>query len=112
MKKKILFSVIVSAVSFGAFSQTLFTYGDQSVSAREFMKAYTKNNASPVTDKEASIREYLDLYIRSRLKVKEAYSRRYDTLPQVRMEVRNLRNQITENICGSELVKKWLMKPY
>lgn len=107
MNKKSILSLIVFLVSYGAFSQTLFTYGDQSVDVKEFVKAYTKNNAAPVTNKEASVREYLDLYIRSRLKVKEAYARRYDTLPQVRMEVRNLRNQITDTyMADPQMVKK------
>jgi peptidyl-prolyl cis-trans isomerase SurA len=42
------------------FSQTLFTYGNYAVSKDEFLKAYNKNK-TPVTDKEAALKEYLDL---------------------------------------------------
>lgn len=43
------------------------------------------------------MQDYLDLYINSRLKIQEAYDRGYDTLPQIKAEVANLRNQIVEN---------------
>lgn len=79
-----------------ASSQTLFTYGDQSVDVNDFLKAYTKNNIQPVTDKNKSIRDYLDLYIKSRLKVKEAYAKGLDTLPSLVSEVNNLRTQIID----------------
>ncbi|HEX2630410.1 MAG TPA: peptidylprolyl isomerase [Chitinophagaceae bacterium] len=92
-------SLLVVAVLIGitASSQTLFTYGKYSVSAPEFVRAYNKNNTQPVTDKAKAMRDYLDLYVNSRLKIREAYERRYDTTPQIRSEVTNLRNQIIEN---------------
>jgi peptidyl-prolyl cis-trans isomerase SurA len=63
-----------------AFSQTLFTYGGDTVTVPQFLAAYSKNNA-PGT--KQSLRTYLDLYIASRLKIKEAKARGYDTLPQI-----------------------------
>lgn len=75
-----------------ASSQTLFTYGNDSVSVQEFMQAYRKNN--PSENSEKAKREYLDLYIVSRLKIKEAKERGYDTLPHIVAEMQNLREQI------------------
>lgn len=97
MKKISLFVLIVVGSMLTASSQTLFTYGGKAVEAKEFLKAYNKNNTQPVTDKARSIREYLDLYIKSRLKIRQAYERRYDTLPQLKLEVANLRTQIADN---------------
>src|SRR5438045_2369147 len=74
-------------------AQTLFHYGDDSVTSKEFLKAYQKNNTGTKTEK--AFREYLDLYIASRLKIKEAKSERYDTLPQIAADLDNLRHQIT-----------------
>jgi peptidyl-prolyl cis-trans isomerase SurA len=100
-----LIAAILLAVS--ASSQTLFTYGKYSVSSSEFLRAYNKNNTSPATDKASSIRNYLDLFINSRLKIREAYERGYDTLPQIKNEVDNLRNQIIENfMTDPEVMKK------
>lgn len=80
-----------------ASSQTLFTYGKYKADAKEFLHAYNKNKNEPVTNKAKSIRDYLDLYIKSKLKIREAYDRRYDTLAQIQNDVINLRAQIIDN---------------
>lgn len=77
---------------FHAPAQTLFTYGKDSVSVQEFVKAYQKNNTGGNSKK--AMKEYLDLYIASRLKIKEAQARGYDTLPQLVSDMNNLRAQI------------------
>lgn len=97
MKKFYFAALIALCCTLPASAQTLFTYGGTPVDAKEFLKAYNKNNSQPVTDKAKSIREYLDLYIKSKLKISQAYERKYDTLPQLKLEVANLRTQIAEN---------------
>lgn len=97
MNKKSLLVIVAVLASCNIFSQTLFTYGNYSVSAPEFLRAYNKNNTQVVTNKAKAVKDYLDLYINSRLKIREAYERGYDTLPQIKMEVENLRNQIIES---------------
>ncbi len=97
MNKKWLMAIFACCVATTAFSQTLFTYGKHAVDAKEFLRAYNKNNTVPVTNKAKAIKEYLDLYIKSKLKIQEAYDRGYDTLPQIKSEVDNLRSQIVEN---------------
>lgn len=73
-------------------AQTLFTYGNQAVSANEFLRAFQKNNNGAKDAK--TMREYLDLYIASRLKVAEAKEQKLDTLPQLKSDLANLRQQI------------------
>ncbi len=98
MNKKLLILIFSCfAMLMTASSQTLFTYGKYSADAKDFLRAYNKNNTQPVVNKAKSINDYLDLYIKSRLKIHEAYERRYDTLPQITTEVNNLRAQIVEN---------------
>ncbi len=77
-------------------AQTLFTCNGQPVSAADFLKAYNKNNTAGKAT-PASYREYLDLYIRYKLKVKAAYELRLDTLPAQRTELQNFRSQVMEN---------------
>lgn len=74
-------------------AQTLFTYGNDSVSVTEFLAAFKKNNTAPTLN-AAEVKEYLDLYIASRLKIREAKARGYDTLPQLAADLQNLRAQI------------------
>jgi peptidyl-prolyl cis-trans isomerase SurA len=97
MIKKNLFMIALLLSAVTTFSQTLFTYGGYPATAPDFLRAYNKNNTQPVTNKTKAMQDYLDLYINSRLKIKEAFERGYDTLPQIRTEVENLRNQIIEN---------------
>lgn len=91
MRKLLLGSLIFLALQ--APAQSLFTYGHDSVSVQEFLKAYNKNNTSGAKDPKA-LHQYLDLYVVSRLKIKEALARKYDTLPQLVADINNLRSQI------------------
>ncbi|HVZ56989.1 MAG TPA: peptidylprolyl isomerase [Chitinophagaceae bacterium] len=91
----VLATLLLTGLTGGA--QTLFTYGNHAVTTEEFLRAYRKNNTNTTAARPQSVREYLDLYIRSRLKIQEAYDRGYDTLPQIRTEVENLRVQIIDN---------------
>jgi peptidyl-prolyl cis-trans isomerase SurA len=97
MIKKLLIVVIACLGIINVSAQTLFTYGKNSVEVKEFLRAFNKNNTSPAGNKAKAVRDYLDLYVKSRLKIHEAYERRYDTLPQIKTEVENLRTQISEN---------------
>ena len=89
--KKLLTALCVAA-ALSAPAQTLFTYGNEAVTAAEFLRAFQKNNPGTVTEKE--LKDYLDLYIASRLKIKEAKERGYDTLPQLIADLAALRQQI------------------
>ncbi|HRG93560.1 MAG TPA: peptidylprolyl isomerase, partial [Chitinophagaceae bacterium] len=110
MKKQLfilLGGLLLAAV---APAQTLFTYGTHTVDAKDFLRAYEKNNTQPVTDRAKSINDYLDLYIRSRLKIQEAYDRRLDTLPAMKMELENLRTQISQNYMTDPDISAQLVK--
>lgn len=107
MNKKYFVLIIACLAFLNATTQTLFTYGNNAVDAKEFLKAFNKNNTQPVTNKAKAIGDYLDLYIKSRLKIREAYSRHYDTLPHLQQEVANLRIQIAENyMTDPDLMKR------
>ena len=78
-------------------AQTLFTYADKSVSVKEYTKAFNKVYPAPVADKAKKMRQYLDLYINSKLKIHEAMMRGYDSMPGFVEEYTALRNQVIEN---------------
>jgi len=93
-----------------ASSQTLFTYGDYSADAKDFLRAFNKNNTAAAANKTKAMRDYLDLYITSRLKIREAYNRSYDTLPQIKTDIDNLRSQIIENYLNDPAMSDKLLK--
>ncbi len=94
--KKLFLAVICSSFIFISYSQTLFTYGNHSVNADEFLTAFNKNKtASP--DSVQALRDYLDLYIKFKLKVQAAKDIHLDTLPSMKADLQNFRTQIQDN---------------
>lgn len=95
---KRLLAAWLSLSTFASPAQTLFTYGNEAVSVPEFLRAYQRNKTG--SSDEAALRNYLDLYIAARLKIKEAHTLRMDTLPQIRADLAALRQQVA----GSYLI--------
>lgn len=91
----------VACFTNAAFAQTLFTYGNTPVDKTEFIRAYNKNK-TPVANKEKALREYLDLYIKFKLKVKAAMELQLDTLPQLQYDAQSFRSQIQESYLNNE----------
>jgi len=93
-----LFVVLFSSsllYSSGLSAQTLFTVDGTPITKEEFLKAFSKNNTG-IVPTEKAYRDYLDLYIRYKLKVKAAYAAQLDTLPAQRTELQNFRSQVAD----------------
>ena len=94
--KKLLLSVAFFFFLSITYCQTLFTYGSHPVSKNEFLRAYNKNKTA-TTDKEQAMKDYLDLYIKFKLKVQGAKDMHLDTLPSMQSDLQNFRTQIENN---------------
>lgn len=82
-------------------AQVLFTYGGKPVTKNEFLKAYSKNNSeSKPSDK--SYRDYLELYVRFKLKVQAALDRKLDTLANQQAELHSFRSQVIDSYVRDE----------
>jgi peptidyl-prolyl cis-trans isomerase SurA len=99
--KKFLLLLAVAGFTNTVFAQTLFTYGNTAVDKGEFIRAYNKNK-TPVEDKEKALREYLELYIKFKLKVKAAMEMQLDTLPQLQYDAQSFRSQIEDSYLNNE----------
>jgi peptidyl-prolyl cis-trans isomerase SurA len=88
-------SLLILLFSSGLSAQSLFTVDGTPVSKEEFLKAFSKNNTG-VAPTEKAYRDYLELYIRYKLKVKAAYAAQLDTLPAQRTELQNFRSQVAD----------------
>lgn len=82
-------------------AQVLFTYGNKSVTKNEFLKAYSKNNAE-TKPTEKSYRDYLELYIRFKLKVQAALDKKLDTISSQQAELHSFRAQIIDGYVRDE----------
>lgn len=100
MIKHFVAACLAVAAAVSAPAQTLVTYGTDSVSVPQFLQAYQKNNTAG--NSAAAMQEYLQLYIASRLKIKEAKERGYDRLPHLQTELASLREQIAPTYLKDE----------
>ncbi|MFM9909658.1 MAG: peptidylprolyl isomerase [Chitinophagaceae bacterium] len=101
MLKNQFLLVIILLVAITTNSQTLFSFGSKKVSREEFLKAFNKNNAEVKPTGEA-YREYLDLYIRFKIKVQAALDLKLDTLPTQLAELKSFRSQVANNYMNDE----------
>jgi peptidyl-prolyl cis-trans isomerase SurA len=99
--RSILIPILIFFLSSSLSAQSLFTVDGTGVSKEEFMKAYIKNNNHPATT-PTSYRDYLELYIRYKLKVRAAFDAQLDTLPAQRTELQNFRSQVAETYLKDE----------
>lgn len=90
----LLFSLTVLAQK---KSETVVTIGDVKVSKEEFEANYRKNNTNILDKKDIKLpEEYLDLFIKFRLKVLEAQRLGYDTVRSYREELGGYRQELTK----------------
>ncbi len=96
MKKKILLFItcVVSILLHAQEENYVIEVNNKKISKNEFLQIYLKNNQQPKFDKK-SIDEYLDLYKKFKLKVLEAESQGYDTLPKLKKELFGYRKSLS-----------------
>lgn len=119
MIKSILKSFLVIALIWSnvLFSQdylndkrTLLTIGDEKISVAEFLRVYNKNNVQGEVLDKKSVDEYLDLYIKFKLKVKEAEDLGMDTVSSFVEELKGYRTQLTKPYFIDDKVNEALLK--
>lgn len=105
-------AVILAVVAFAATSSSinaqekddriLLTVADEDIPVSEFLRVYTKNSLDSVKMDEKSLRDYLELYINFKLKVKEAESLGMDTITSFKEELAGYRKQLAEQYFENE----------
>lgn len=96
MKKVLLLCAVVFSTYVNAQEQTLFSIDNEQISADEFKAVYLKNRDIGKDIDPKTPREYLDLFINFKLKVREARDRGMDTIPSFTREFNNYRNQLAQ----------------
>lgn len=101
MYKQLFFTLhFVFAVTVAAFSQNdpvLFTVKGNPVKVSEFKGIYTKTNQDKADFSRASLEEYLDLYVKFKLKVQKARDMHLDTMPALLSELDGYRRQLASS---------------
>ncbi|MGB4849887.1 MAG: peptidylprolyl isomerase [Saprospiraceae bacterium] len=114
MRFSLILSLLTVIASTSLFGQTkdpvLFTVDGQPVPASEFTYIYSKNNRDDADFSEASLREYLDLYTKFKLKVREAYAMGLDTVTSLKNELDGYRKQLAESYLNDKEVTNRLVQ--
>lgn len=116
MFKQLFLTILVGAIFSlnNAFGQTndpvLFSVNQTPVNVSEFRYIYTKTNQDKADFSEASLREYLDLYVKFKLKVQKAREMRLDTVEALREELDGYRRQLANSYLIDREVTDKLVK--
>jgi peptidyl-prolyl cis-trans isomerase SurA len=112
MKKTILsicllaFLLVVNAQDMNA---VLFKVGDEAITATQFINTFNKNNSLSKTT-EAELRDYLELYIHFKLKVKDGLDSQIDTASIFQRELTSYRYQSAQPYLTDKEVTEQLIK--
>jgi peptidyl-prolyl cis-trans isomerase SurA len=111
MKKTLLFicfTVSLFAICAQNMNDILFKVGDESVTATEFVNTFNKNNSlEKATEKE--VRDYLDLYISFKLKVRDGFDTQIDTNSTFQRELASYRQQSAKSYLVDKEVTEHLI---
>jgi peptidyl-prolyl cis-trans isomerase SurA len=75
----------------------LFSVEGNPVHVSEFEYIYNKNNGSKADYSRTSLEEYLDLYVKFKLKVQRAKDLKLDTIPNLQRELEGYRRQLANS---------------
>lgn len=95
---KLIFSILITFfISHLIYSQesekVLFSINNDRIYTSEFIKAYNKN-AELITDSNNKVKDYLELFVNYKLKIKEAKDLKLDTLPAYVSELNDYKNRL------------------
>ncbi|MDA9262184.1 peptidyl-prolyl cis-trans isomerase [bacterium] len=116
MKKIILAALTITLFSVFSLAQdenpVLIKIDGKEIRKDEFLSIYTKNNNDPKFDK-ASMDDYLDIFVKFKLKVTEAEEMGYDTIPKLKNELRGYVNKSAEKyLSDSEATESLIKEAY
>lgn len=111
--KSLLVAATISSlgVAFGQESvdPILLKFSDDTVRLSEFKAVYEKNNSNTQIAKSTP-EEYLDLYVKFKLKVKQALDLQLDTNPAFIQELKGYRSQLAQPYLTDEKTKERLKR--
>lgn len=106
-----IFSIVTS--SFGQSDPVLFSVEGKPVHVSEFNYIYQKTNGDKADYSKKSLDEYLDLYIKFKLKVQRARDMQLDTIPTLVKELEGYRRQLANSyLVDKEVTEKLVEEGY
>lgn len=105
--------LLVASFAFAQNDPVLFTVKDNPVTVSEFKYIYSKTNQDKADFSEQSLRDYLDLYVKFKLKVQKARDMELDTAPSLRSELDGYRRTLANSyLIDKEVTDKLVRETY
>lgn len=116
MAKRIFFTLLAFSCFYLAGAQNdpvLFTVEDTPVKKSEFEYIYSKTNGEKADFSQESLDEYLDLYVKFKLKVQKAKEMKLDTIKSLQQELDGYRRQLADSyLIDREVTEKLVKEVY
>jgi len=117
IKRTLIALTLGIALGSSAFGQSkdpvLFSIHGNPVNASEFVGIYTKTNQDKADFSRSSLEEYLELYIKFKLKVQKARDLKLDTIPSLISELEGYRRQLASSyLVDREVTDKLVKEAY
>lgn len=91
----------------------LFSVENNPVHVSEFTYIYSKTNGKNADFSQASLQEYLDLYVKFKLKVQRAKDMQLDTIAALQQELEGYRRQLADSyLIDREVTEKLIKEAY
>mgnify|MGYP000164657117 CR=1 FL=1 len=110
-----LLTVLFLQVSLNAQTKdpVLFSVNETPVHLSEFNYIYSKTNGEKADYSKASLEEYLDLYVKFKLKVHRAKDMQLDTVPALKRELAGYRQQLANSyLVDKEVTERLVQEAY
>lgn len=107
-------AIVIVFLSLSAVGQSsddiLFSVEDIEVAVSEFKHIYEKTNGTEADYSDESVREYLDLYVNFKLKVKKALDMGLHKDPKIESELKGYRDQLAASYLTDKQIKDKLIR--
>jgi len=100
----------ISCFGYSQNDEVLFSVEGNPVTVSEFDYIYNKNNGKEADYSEKSLQEYLDLYVKFKLKVQRARTLKLDTIVSLQKELEGYRKQLANSYLVDNDVSDRLIK--
>ncbi len=108
-----LLFLFLSGILYAQQSKELMSINGKPVTVDEFESMYTKNLDLVQDPAQKDIDNYLELFTRYKLELEDAYQKRYDTLPQLKLELRSYRRDLAKKyLSDNEIIDKLVKEAY
>ncbi len=107
------FFLFLAGITKAQQSPVLMTINGKPVTTNEFENMYTKNLDLVQDPEQKDIDNYMKLFKRYKLELEDAYQKKYDTIPQLKLELKSYRRDLAKKyLSDNDIIDKLVKEAY